>query len=254
MTDNASPSNAIGPSVPPAKPSTGRRVSLFVPFLAALAGGVVAWALIDRAATAFEIPAELNIQTVDPEVTARQAEARHVRDLRNTSLALAVCGGCLAAAVGLAVGFTRSAAAAVIGLVAGGVLGAVTGAIGGLADFWLFDWLGDRQVDDALRTMAAHAAAWICIGAGVGLTVALTDRRPRSAFGVVVAGMGAGLLAGLLFGPTAAFLFPLAPSDMPIPEGNGNRLYWICLAAGLIGLAVGRVHAAARPISPPAGA
>lgn len=244
----------LQPDASPAEtPSPAVRRSTTGPFVflaAGLMGALGAWLLVEQFQLydffiAPEPPPELaNRSETDPELQAAEDELARIALYQNSALLLAVIGGCLGAFLGLAEGVLRhSIGSAALKLLTGAVLGAVFGAAGGLAQ--VFAGLRIErltQLDPTFRTMAMHSIAWLIVGAGVGLAMLLPPRRLPGLVRGVLSAIAAGLVAGILYAPLAALLFPLNDADQAVPGGSGNRLLFIAVAAGLIGLALGRAR------------
>lgn len=234
----------------PARPILGPVVLL----VAGLIGALAAWLLIEQIQLhelfiAGELPPELaNRSESNPERQAKEDELAQVALYQNSTLLLAVIGGCLGACLGLAEGaLRRSIGTALLKLLTGALLGAAFGAAGGLAQVFaglqIERW---TRLDPTFRAMAMHSLAWMLAAAGLALALFLPPRRLPGVLRGVLSAISAGLVAGLIYAPLGAYLFPLSDADQAVPSGSGNRLVFIALAAGLIGLALGRARQTAR--------
>ena len=192
----------------------------------------------------FQFPEEVSAQfppmgtPIPPEILELNERTLRGLDYSNTAVSFAMIGMCLCAAAGIAAGLHRKSAAALAkGLSAGVVLGGVCGAVAGLSEVFIGSSLDRIEgFDSMLKLMIVHAAAWVLISLSLAATVAVAGKNS------VVEAMGraapGGLLAGLLYLPIAGILFVGNKSDLYVPEGNINRLFWISLSGLLIVLAL----------------
>ena len=80
------------------------------------------------------------------------------------------------------------------------------------------------------------------LGGGVGLGLgALLARRLAAAIQCLVAGLLAGGLAGMAYPMIAAFFMPGVITDPVVPLFGAERLLWIGLFTGLVGLTVAAI-------------
>lgn len=145
---------------------------------------------------------------------------------------------------GVSTGFSRSALSGTAwGAVVGSLLGAAGGYAAGSLDYWFED---HQRLDPMYQAMIKHALSWVGVAVGVGLTGVLPVRRPgRIAFEILPT-IAAAVVAGLIFVPVSAILFPNSLAEISIPLGTGNRLLWTCLPAILMPLA-GCMHSNPTP-------
>lgn len=213
-----------------------------------LLAGAVAFVAIARYGSYFQLPAHVERLLDRDELTRAEfdqiEDASRVRDYRNTALSVAILGGVAGGVLGLAAGLRRkTAAAAAGGLIGGVVLGAAFGGLGGLTELFAAYRLWPLDIERTFKTMAAHSTAFLIAGVGIGLGAGLAARRVRHSLGVVLA---AALVAGLVYPGLAAFLFPVANTDLVVPDAFGPLLLWTVMPLALMGLALGRTRAPGR--------
>lgn len=136
-------------------------------------------------------------------------------------------------------------------LAVGVVLGAVCAAVGAFLEAGLLIKIEKLALDPMLRTMIGHAVAWLVIGGGVAIAATLSTPKwgeKRSAIGRTCVGA---IGAAVVYTPSAAIMFQLLRSDLPIPEGVGNKLLFLALAAvsmfGMLAGAPTKVPASSLP-------
>jgi hypothetical protein len=179
---------------------------------------------------------------VPPEILAEIIAHERAALLRNTALGFGICGAISLTAFGLLYGLSwRSWIAVALGLAAGLLIGAASGALGGALAATLQGLLEDLSVSDPLVWMSLSlAAAWATLGAGCGVLSACVARDRRALWGAALAAVSAGLIAAVLYLPTAMMLFQLERIDRLIPASFANRAYAVSLATGLMAMALGR--------------
>jgi hypothetical protein len=232
----------------------GRTSGPLVLLATGLLGGVLAWQLMQPFDTYFRIPRlpeEMrNVNpSYSPEVKARMRQNERHALLRNTALGIGLFGLCVGALLGLAEGIARkSAGVGMLGLLMGGIVGLAFGVGGGLAGaFTRFALQDGTELNKTFQTIATHAVIWGVVGTGMGLAATVVAREPRRMRRAACASVAAGLIAAFLYSPLAAIWFPAFRSELPIPEGYWNRLFFAALASGLMGLAIGRARTASLP-------
>lgn len=238
------------PAVPNGLPSEAdessslpRRTLWLLPGFAVL-GALAAWLLVERFHGIITMPEEiaaLQSQVMgNQDVARRVEEARQTARDRNTVLAIGLLGVSIAGALGFGEGLARKSVRAA--LAAGGLgiaLGALFGGLGGLLDIILGPRLSRiHSLDPMHRTVILHAIAFVLVGLAAGAAAGLSSRRVAIIRRRSIAGALGGVLAALLYSPTAALLFRMENSDLPVPNGSWNRLYWAALASVLMALAV----------------
>ncbi len=135
-------------------------------------------------------------------------------------------------------------------LAAGIVLGAVCAALGGYLESGLLIKIEKLTLDPMIRTMLGHAVAWLVLGVGVAIAATLSVSGWSAKLAAVGRCSGGALAAAVLYTPLAAILFQLQRSDLTIPEGAGNKLLFIGLAAvSMLGM-LGSLAAQSTAASP----
>ncbi len=250
MSESQPESLPIPRTVPPTerlRPQLHPAVRAFLFLAAGIVAGLIAFAAIDRFGSSFALPtdvepiAAMGLRSGEQDQILGAAMAR--RNYQNTALTVAILGGVTGAILGLVAGIGRGTAAkSLLGSTLGFVLGAAGGAAGGLADVYTVQRLEQNDgIAPAIKTVAAHSAAFLGAGLGVGLGIGLIGRRilPSTAMG-----SAAGVVAACLFSVIVAALFPVTNTDMAVPPRIGPLLFWSLLPAAVIGLGLGRLRTA----------
>jgi hypothetical protein len=209
----------------------------------ALLGGIIVWAILQAWYPLFSIPADL--ATVSPynhpERLPEAAVAVHEVRVSNAMLAIAVLGALVGGALAIGDGMKRrSPAAALASGVACAVIGALFGSLAGFLGDKMFnspDWLAGSS--PLARTMQIEAIVLAILGGGVGLGVgASCGRRVRTAAICLLGGILAGVLAGMFYPFSVSILLPEMKTEHLVPNEPINRLLWIGVSSGLLGLIV----------------
>lgn len=242
-----------------AKQSSGRSWSrLLLLMSGGVAAGALGWLLIDGFGDHFQVSEETAAAaaagsvsaapSLDPAVVEAYEEvARRNRILKMGLMGLALGGvlGCVAVAA--RAGMRR----AILGLVTGAALGALFGAMGGIAAIELFNWLRSQsQIPASLPFLLAHLSAWLCLGAGVGLSMMAVGQSIKRLWGYVTACTVGGVMAVVVQQLVFTIGFPLQNSEPLVPESALLGMVWAMVGGGSIGTALGFVvHR--RPVSQP---
>jgi hypothetical protein len=114
-------------------------------------------------------------------------------------------------------------------------LGVAAGILGGVAEATVFVRL-DRAIGDRmLLTAIGHAVAWACLAAVLNPRLPMIRAAPGEWVSRLLKVFGGAVLASLIYAALAAMAFPMLRSDLPIPEGNFNKLVFLIVAAGVLG-------------------
>jgi hypothetical protein len=204
----------------------------------ALAGGLAAWALIGALIPAF--PEVSWPAWPSDEVKARLTAAQARIDCSNQALAMGILGAVLGAAMAIGEGVVRrSLGTALVGGVILAIAGALAGGLAGLVGHTLYQAWEMRAANVPLvNTLVMHAAVLGTLGGGIGLGLGLLAHRATSAAVHLFLGILAGGLAGVFYPFLAGFCLPNVCTNTLIPEASAERLLWLGLATGLIGLIV----------------
>lgn len=117
---------------------------------------------------------------------------------------------------------------------AGVCLGGVAAALGGYLEAGLLIKIEKLPLDPTLRTMLGHGLAWMVLGLGVALAATFSATSWSERLVAVGRACLGAILATITYSPVAAVAFQLVRSDLPIPEGTGNKLLFL----GTAGLAL----------------
>lgn len=217
----------------------------------AAVAAVAGWALLQVEAVNewFEIPEELQkIYQPNAEQAQRIVAATRVAEYKNSAWVVGLLGALIGAVLGLVSAVpTRSAVKAALGLLCGTLSGALLGAVGGALGIALGEQLtGGWPVEGIVPAAVMHSVFWALAGCGIGLGVGLPTRSGAFIGRAALAGFGAGLVGGLLYVPLASVLFPVVNSELPFPNGQWNRLFWVALPTLLVAAAVSRISKTAQ--------
>jgi len=231
--------------------ASGLRIHPLSGVALALLGGAIVWAVIERFEPVFLVPEEFHVKELGA------PEEKHLRlrieqakvDRRNAALDLALFGAILAGSLGVGEGLSRRSLVPVLIALP---VGALFGALSGLCGFAAFElWSTGRLLTSVESAAKVQAAMLAVLGAGSGLALGLSTKSFRIAATATVAGAVGGGLAGLLYPVAASFLLPTAGTELLIPRGELNRLLWIELTAGLLGLVIVAVGRGRIPLGNP---
>jgi len=208
-------------------------------------GGLVAWVAIEMFLPMIKIPDEITSKMMSvPEPMVQKI------NLKREIFTLTVIGGLAGLALAVGEGFSRRCwKSAILGGIACAVLGAAFGALAGYVGHVAYLQLkASRAMSDLVRTMVVHGSMFAIIGGGVGLALgALLVRRVGATIKCFIAGLLAAVLAVVIYTVLSAVFLPNAITDVVIPLKAAERVLWICLATGLLGLVVAAI---ARPAAP----
>jgi len=235
--------------------SAGRLVPLALG--AGVLAGVAAWLIGELVLHVF-VPPYVATNVMGHTIMKASFEDQSAADTKNATLAFAVLGGLLGAALGMAGGIARKSTKAgmvssAVGLVSGAVLAAGTALA--LLPFYFraLDKTQEELSRDLTLPLVVHGGIWAACGLAGGAAFALGLGAGRiTLIKAAVGGMiGAGLGAALyeLIGATA---FPHDNTTSPLATFWIARLLARLLAATFSGLlaAVAITTAARRPAAP----
>jgi hypothetical protein len=183
----------------------------------------------------------------DPIAWAKERQNKWEGLSRNAMLNFGIFGCCLGTCLGLfsAIADRGTLVFILRSVLYGAGLGAVSGVAGGALAAWMALTLeSSKQMDIMLRSTLIHSAGWVVPGLVCGLILSLTSRERRVAL-LMVGGVIGGLVAGGLYEPVAGILFQLDRTDIPMPEGTGNK--YLFLAMGSVLMAIGARSATVLP-------
>ena len=84
-------------------------------------------------------------------------------------------------------------------------------------------------------------AQWLLgapVGLGVGLGLGLATRRPGDIIKAALGGLAAATLAAVLYPVLVSLVLPEASTDALLPEERVNRLLWLGVLSGLVGVVI----------------
>ena len=254
MTENSDPQAPASSEGSTASESA--RQSAVAPYgvllIAGVLGAVATFLFVNRFESYSKAPPELaNLEpmSASAEETRQQMAAFKKAAIENAAICFALGGAAVAGLMGLACGMLRkSPAGAVVAMIVGGIAGVLLGAAGGYGESSLLYYLKENQGDmnGTVRAILAHAIAWGAVGLAAGIATAVSGDRSLSGQRIV-AGLGAGIVGGVLYAPLAMVVFPLANPEVILPEGAGNRALWIAVPIMLTAIALARIGIAPQP-------
>jgi hypothetical protein len=241
---NESPDSAV------ASPPSALLPVLLFGFLGLL-GAVIAGVAIDRIHgpdNYFQFPEEVTRkfppmgQPIPKEVLELNEATLKELDFKNMALSLSLFGAVVCGLLGIGSGLlSKRPIPILLGLIAGLVLGPAFGCLAALAEVDVAYSLRDGDLGRMTQAIVMHATAWGVFAVAVGLSVGIPSRGVKACCRSVGMAVLAGVLAGVLYAPIAGVLFVADKSDVIAPTGFGNRIFWLALAATLMGLAAGLV-------------
>lgn len=235
---------------PTSTPQGGVRGSPLVGLAFGLVGAGLAWAVLQVFFPVFTIPEELaNLPVPVPDKqflkqVAAQDQANHLNAILLLSLFGVLVGGLLAPNPQTG---RRSTWTILRNRAVGGVLGGLFGALAALVGCVAYDiHAGIRSVTPLAKTIRVQSIMFATLGAGVGLAFGSLVGW-RRAVGALITGIFAGVLAGMLYPFLAGVLLPNSITETLIPVGMVNRLLWLGLAGGLLGMLIPATTLSRRP-------
>jgi hypothetical protein len=204
-----------------------------------LVAGILGWAVLQAAHPVLRMPKELAAVTIlsPPEKVRQMMEFRRKADLWNPIMAMglfgAAVGGSLAVGRGLA---ARSKPPLMLAAILGALAGAAFGCLGGWLGHLVSQMPKPAGPAPLLTNIELHLAVVMAMAGGIGLGIGALGGTWRGALAAIVAGLAAGALAGMAYPILAALLLPNANVESIIPEHLPERLLWILLIAGALGI------------------
>jgi hypothetical protein len=213
--------------------------------LFALAGGAIAWIVLQVCHPMFGNPAELLDTAKQGRTFAEQqsalAAAIPKANRYDAMLALAVVGALVGGGLGMAelVAHRSRKPVIIIATVVATFIGASAGVVGGLLGDLLYVSIKPAMEPLSLSgTVQIQLVTLGVLGAGIGLGLGAATGRILAAGYCLFVGLLAGLGAGLLYPVILAFVLPGVQTQLAVPYTGSSRLLWIALIAGLLGLIV----------------
>ncbi len=216
-------------------------------FILAVIGGSIAWFVIEATSPVFLIPKEYHLEELGPppeEVFAHYAaQAKAIR--QNAMLDMTWVGAFVAGMLALGESIRRGCIKpALLALPIGAVAGCAAGFVGSFAR----SALNVDELPSLFETVVLQIAMLGTLGAGIGLALGLST---KSWVKVLVSGLFAGILAGVLYPAAVSVLLPTTATDTLIPNGATNRIVWIWISVGLLGLITTMTCQSERPRNDP---
>jgi hypothetical protein len=220
----------------PARPSASTWNPLLLLWI--LLAGLLAWGYLQFRQPYFTVPEQYHIRSLGESQerwTAFHAQQQRV-DRLNAPLDFAVLGGLLS----LAFAMTRSACCSLpvrvcAAVPVGMLLGGAAGFLGCIAHQTLTPYEMYPTVADTVKVQSILLGLF---GAGVGSAAGLFHRPPKTVLQCAVAGLVAGILAGMMFPLIASFVLPAANVQPLIPPQPVPQLLWLGFSCILLGLIV----------------
>lgn len=201
-----------------------------------LLGGLLAWLIIEAGHPLFALSEEV----VTTQMTVPDELQRPV-DRNNTMAALAILGGAAAAALAVGEGLCRKSwLASLVGGAACTLVGAAFGCLAGYVGFIGLEHYEPRpDLSDLVKTLRVQGAMLGALGGGVGLGLGIfLARRLAAVIQCLVAGLLAGALAGIAYPMLAAVFLPGVITEVVVPICAKERLLWIAIFTGLVGVTI----------------
>lgn len=214
---------------------------------AACAGALAGFLVLNQWGAPFTLPPELADlpTTAAPDKLAVKDIATVWMVRKNSMVSLSILAAALGCGLAAAAGAGRSGLATrLTRLGVAGLMAGAAGAAGGFAGHLLLQQLlplPEATLSPMLKTIAAHALAWVVAGAGLGLSLALSGGGMSKPGRTLASGIAGGVLAAIVYSPLGAIFFPLSATDLIVPTGTGNGAMWaavnaVVLSAVFVGL------------------
>lgn len=209
--------------------------------VASIVGAALGFVLLTNWGQPVVIPPELAdlTPTSPPEKLAlKDAATAHmlkVNAVVSFTMLAAVTGLALCSAAART--YRRGITQLIIGVLVGVTASGLSGFVGSIAGENLQARLHDIPISTlsvGAKTICVHITAWCLTGMGLCGSLAFVTRRLNCLVKYVGAGAIGGVLAGVLYSPLAAILFPINDSDRLVPTGVANGLVWSVLSAAVI--------------------
>ena len=211
----------------------GRKRALAVALLLALAGGAMTWCVLEYTPPVFTVPKEYEVPGLGapPEKLEALRIVQGQVDRGNAVLNLGWFGALLAGMLGLGEAIARrSLAPLLVAIPVGAAGGFAAGLAGGL--------VYGGPLGDLAENVKVQVVMLGLLGLGVGLALGIPRRHFRKIAAAAIAGALGGVLAAVLYPVAASLLLPTAGTDLLIPAGTGNRVLWLGISSGVLGLVV----------------
>ena len=210
------------------EPSFGRSL------LACGLGGAAAFSIVQATYPMFamtDLP-ELGISP-SPELVKRFTEAQYAFWTSNYSLATAILGLCMGAAVGL----VSTKARRVVSGIAGGLAGIAGGAVAG---FYCGRLVAGTQIVSAdqslLQSTLVHFSVWAAVFALSVAVVAVIQIRLAAVLEMLIVSLLAALAVAVLYNMSASIFFSNSNLLLLFPETLTERAFWFALASLVLGV------------------
>lgn len=213
--------------------SRGRKRALLAALLLALVGGAMTWCVLEYTPPVFTVPQEYEVPNLGapPEKLEALRVVQGQVNRANAVLNLGWFGALLAGMLGLGEAIARRSLAPLLVAIP---VGAAGGFAAGLAGGLVYKGpLGDLAENVKLQVVMLGL-----LGLGVGLALGIPRRHFRKIAAAAIAGALGGVLAAVLYPVAASLLLPAAGTDLLIPAGVANRLLWLGISSGVLGLVV----------------
>lgn len=234
MTENPFTTIAVNRDLPTESALGDWRSGPLLGFLLAVVGGMIAWGVIEATSPVFLVPQEYHLEYLGPppEEIAAYISAQTKANRQNAMLDLTWVGAFVAGVMALGESIRRCRIKPVLlALPVGAVAGCAAGLVGSFAS----SALNVGALPSLTQTITLQIVMLGTMGIGVGLALGLST---KSLVKVMLSGLFAGILGGVLYPIAVSVLLPTAGTDTLLPKGALNRIVWIGISAGLLGLII----------------
>jgi hypothetical protein len=202
----------------------------------ALVAGAIVWGLIEATQPIFHVRQEFHIGMNAPVDAIKANRKEQDRVLRlHAMLYVGSLGLLLGAMLGVREGMLRRSWPPI----AAAPLGALGGAAGGFLGCLVYEYVRAEVGQAELsHTIGAQWLLGAPLGLGVGLGLGLATRKPSDIIKAALGGMAAATLAAVLYPVLVSLVLPEASTDALQPEERVNRLLWLALLSGFVGVMI----------------
>ncbi len=208
----------------------------------AVAGALTAWGLFLALYPIFSVPSELaDLEMPNSQQTAELRAAELKAGLSNSLVVLSWIGALLAGAMAVGEAWARrswrTALAGCLGCaMAGALFGAVAGGIGHCVYHLLL--IPFEGTTDLGGTVVVQMTMLAVLGGGIGLALGSLAGFARGTWTRLLAGVLAGIFAGMVYPVVTAYSIPAVHTDYVIPRDGTGAFIWLVITAVCLGLII----------------
>ena len=208
----------------------------------AVAGGLAAWGLFLAVYPIFSVPSELaDLEMPNSQQTAELRAAELKAGLSNSLVVLGWIGALLAGAMAVGEAWARrSWRTALAGFpgcaLAGALFGAAAGAVGHCVYQLLL--IPFEGTTDLGGTVVVQMTMLAVLGGGIGLALGSLTGFARATWTRLLAGVLAGIFAGMVYPVVTAYFIPAVHTDYVIPRDGTGAFIWLMTTAVCLGLII----------------